>query len=148
MRIAHLLKGELARQLRLRGFSVVTTEKDYLQGNQRIVFDVYAEKDNIAVIEVEEKRTAPVHNVAKTVRWSVRSRRKKRVTLVHVFFEEFYGRSKYNLERDLAVFIGMLGHHAFPERFDYVPINIPARMTRLAKVSSVPDIAGMISDRI
>lgn len=115
---------ELARQLRLKEFRNVAREKAFIQGSNRMVVDVYGEKNGIMFFEIEERRRAPVQNVAKLIRWVHRSRGSERVTMIHVFSREFYRRSANRDEEHLARFIGMVGHKFLNGRFDYIPLSV------------------------
>lgn len=124
MNTARLLQDELVKELRLRKFTSVTTEKGFLQGEDRVLVDVYGERNGIIIIEIEERRRAPLHNVAKIMRWVSRSKRDGKATMVHVFSREFYGAKEHRAEEELARFLGNLGHQLFNGRFEYVPMDV------------------------
>jgi len=121
---AGLLKTELVKELRLRKFTGVTAEKGLLQGEDQVLVDVYGERNGIMVLEIEERRRAPLHNVAKVVRWVSRSQRISKVTMVHIFAQEFYARKEHRGEEALAKFLGNLGHQVLNGRFEYIPLQI------------------------
>src|SRR5690349_448024 len=95
--------------MRLRKFKGVAAEKALLQGNDRVVVDVYGESDGIRIFEIEEKRRAPLQNVAKILKWVSRSRSNTRVKMIQVFSQEFYGKERHRAEAELARFIGDMG---------------------------------------
>jgi hypothetical protein len=84
---------------------------------------VYGEKDGIKIFEIEEKRRAPLQNVAKIVRWVYRSKTNSNVTLIQIFSETFY-ETKHGGERELAKFVGMIGSKLLGGQFEYLPMNI------------------------
>ncbi len=113
------------RELRVQQFIHVSAEKDFQQGDNRIVVDVYGEKNGVVVfVEIEERRRAPLQNVAKIVQWVSKTRRHTRVTLVHIFSQEFYGKKQHRGEEQLARFVGQLGGQLFSDRFQYVAMRV------------------------
>jgi hypothetical protein len=121
---AGLLKAELVRELRLNGFTSVCAEKGLLQGEDQVLVDVYGERNGVLIIEIEERRRAPLHNVAKVMRWVSRSRRASKVTMVHVFSQEFYEKKEHRGDEALATFLGKLGHEVLNGRFEYIPMHV------------------------
>ncbi len=78
----------------------------------------------MTLIEIEERRRAPLQNVAKIVKWVSQSRSNSRVTMIHIFFHEFYGKRQHRAEEDLARFVGSLGTQVFSGKFEYIPIHV------------------------
>ena len=124
MNTAGVLKTELVKELRLRKFTGVTAEKGLLQGDDHVLVDVYGEGNGVIIVEIEERRRAPLHNVAKVVRWVSRSQKISKVTMVHVFSKEFYGRKEHRGEEALAKFLGNLGHQVLNGRFEYISLQV------------------------
>ncbi len=87
--------------------------------------DVYAEKNGIKIFEVEERRRAPLQNVAKVIRWVYRSTGAGPVTMIHVFSHEFYRRRMNNDEERLAKFVGKIGRQVLDGRFEYIALSVP-----------------------
>jgi hypothetical protein len=88
------------------------------------VVDVYGERDGMKLIEIEERRRAPLQNVAKILKWVSRSHDSSHVTMIHIFFHEFYGKRQHRSEESLAKFVGSLGSQVFKEKFEYIPIHV------------------------
>ena len=86
--------------------------------------DVYGERDGIKLVEIEERRRAPLQNVAKIVNWVSRAHADGQVTMIHIFFHEFYGKRQHRAEENLARFVGSLGSQVFKGKFEYIPIHV------------------------
>ena len=113
------------RELRLRKFKRVATEKPFIQGAERVIVDVYGEKDGIKIFEVEERRRARLQNVAKVVRWVYRSTGATTVTMIQIFSREFYGRKMNSDEEQLAKFVGRIGCQVLKGRLEYLALPVP-----------------------
>lgn len=146
MSAAGLIKTELVRELRLNGFTKVSAEKGLLQGEDQVLVDVYGERNGVLIIEIEERRRAPLHNVAKVMRWVSRSQKAGKVTMVHIFSQEFYGRKEHRGEESLATFLGKLGGQVLNGRFVYIPLR--ASMVVNSRSGPVRTVVREIAKRV
>jgi len=141
----NLLASEFRR--RFKAYLLVESPKEVYIGDQRIAFDIYLERPNkIVIIEVELRREAPLHNVAKTLLWASKNTGIKYINLIQAFDRVSYYSNVPSLNLQLASFLGELGKLFLKDKrnFTYqqllldIPQEFYSRSTQpLSKIKSL-----------
>jgi hypothetical protein len=108
MELGTLLQAELCEVIRERQrhkWRIVQPAKEAFLGDHTIQFDLYLENEDITIVEVELRREAPLHNVAKIIMWASHLFEPKKVMLIQLFDSSHYDKES-KLQKTLAVFLG------------------------------------------
>lgn len=123
-----IFKNSLSNIIRENINSGCKTEHDeYSKGKFKILFDIYLEyEDKAVIIEIEFRRADPINNLIKTIHWCSHSAKNKKVLLIQIFDESYYSLKENESKIVFAKFIGQRSKllHKKLYQFKYYQLGI------------------------